>query len=890
MKNEIFQFSSKRILCSAMIVSALSAGISQKTYADTCHVQVLKQTTTSVNASPRRTVNFNREWKYMQGDHINAQQNDFCDKDWETIGLPHSFSIPYFMSNDFYVGYGWYRKILKLSPDDLKQSLFLEFDGVFQEAEVFVNGKLTGKHIGGYTGFSVNISSAVKEGDNVIAIRVNNIWHPDVAPRAGEHVFSGGIYRNVRLVMKNPVHIDWYGTFVTTPNLSKNNGKSSVVKVETDICNTSGQSEQYRLMTQVFSPEGTLVTAVESTETIAANTSKKFSQTTQSLQNLQLWQPEHPALYKVISQLYKGNLLLDRDETIFGFRWFEWTADRGFFLNGKHLYFKGANVHQDQAGWGDAVTESAMRRDVQMMKEAGFELIRGSHYPHAPAFSKACDEEGMLFWSEAPFWGIGGFSPDGYWNSSAYPVDEKYTANFEASALQQLEEMIRIHRNHPSIVVWSMSNEAFFSAPSAMTGVSRLLTRMVERCHQLDPTRPAAIGGAQRPLGNHRIDLIGDIAGYNGDGATQPDFQQPSIPNVVSEYGSTTAERPGEYIPGWGDLQVNDGWKGFPWRSGQVIWCGFDHGSIAGSQLGKMGIVDYFRIPKRSWYWYRNEYTGIKPPKWSEEGTPASLKLEATKTVDVLADGTEDVQLLISILDANGNTLSNSPKVQLKLISGPGEFPTGTSILFEPDSDIRIMDGKAAITFRSYYAGKAVIEASSAGMKSARVEITFKGAPAYKPGVTPVTKERPYIRFIRQKDGEVIQMFGRNNPTFASSQQGQQVAGLAADGDIQTFWQAADNDRSPQWTLDTEKGLALRKINIRFPKADAYQYIIQVSDNQKTWSTVMDKSNSTVTEQATEMSFTAQQKPVNARFVRVAFAKSSPAAIAEVEVHGVVLE
>ena len=226
-----------------------------------------------------------------------------------------------------------------------------------------------------------------------------------------------------------------------------------MVKVETDVCNTSGQSEQYRLVTQVFSPEGTLVTAVESTEKIAANTSKKFSQTTQSLQNLQLWQPEHPALYKVISQLYKGNLLLDRDETIFGFRWFEWTADRGFFLNGKHLYFKGANVHQDQAGWGDAVTESAMRRDVQMMKEAGFELIRGSHYPHAPAFSKACDEEGMLFWSEAPFWGIGGFSPDGYWNSSAYPVDEKYTANFEASALQQLEEMIRIHRNHPSIVV-----------------------------------------------------------------------------------------------------------------------------------------------------------------------------------------------------------------------------------------------------------------------------------------------------------------------------------------------------------------------------------------------------------------------------------------------------
>lgn len=188
-------------------------------------------------------------------------------------------------------------------------------------------------------------------------------------------------------------------------------------------------------------------------------------------------------------------------------------------------------------------------------------------------------------------------------------MDKKDAQAFEASALQQLEEMIRIHRNHPSIVAWSMCNEAFFSAPEAMKGVRRLLKRMVDLTHQLDPSRPAAIGGAQRPLGDERIDKIGDIGGYNGDGATQPDFQNPGIPNVVSEYGSVTAERPGEYNPGWGDLQMNDGWKGTPWRSGQAIWCGFDHGSIAGSQLGKMGIVDYFRIPKRSWYWYRNEYT-----------------------------------------------------------------------------------------------------------------------------------------------------------------------------------------------------------------------------------------------------------------------------------------
>ena len=574
----------------------------------------------------RQSINFNRNWKYMQGDYTGAERTDYDDSSWETIGIPHSFSIPYFMSKDFYTGYGWYRKSFELTAKDLKQQLFVEFDGVFQEAEVFVNGKKAGTHTGGYTGFYFDISSAVRMGNNVIAVRVNNIWKANVAPRAGEHVFSGGIYRNVRLVRKSPVHIDWYGIFATTPDLAAHQGKSSVVRVCTDICNKTNKTMEFKLLTEVKDAEGRILVSVENEEKVEANSMKKLEQITEAVNHPTLWHPRHPYLYKVVSSVYQGQMLIDRVETPFGFRWFEWTADKGFFLNGEHLFFKGVNVHQDQAGWGDAVTEAAMRRDILLMKEAGFDLIRGSHYPHAPAFSQACDEEGMLFWSEAPFWGIGGFRPDGYWDSSAYPVDKKDAQAFEASALQQLEEMIRIHRNHPSIVAWSMCNEAFFSAPEAMKGVRRLLKRMVDLTHQLDPSRPAAIGGAQRPLGDERIDKIGDIGGYNGDGATQPDFQNPGIPNVVSEYGSVTAERPGEYNPGWGDLQMNDGWKGTPWRSGQAIWCGFDHGSIAGSQLGKMGIVDYFRIPKRSWYWYRNEYTRVAPPEWAGEGVPAQLR------------------------------------------------------------------------------------------------------------------------------------------------------------------------------------------------------------------------------------------------------------------------
>ena len=162
----------------------------------------------------------------VRGISIDAARPGFDDSEWEKIGLPHSFSTPYFMSKDFYVGYGWYRKAFPVKKEILGKKSFLEFDGVFQEAEIFVNGHLAGTHKGGYTGFSIDISAYLKEGKNLVAVRVNNCWRPDLAPRAGEHVFSGGIYRNVRLVIKSPTYIDWYGTWVTTPDLAENKGKS----------------------------------------------------------------------------------------------------------------------------------------------------------------------------------------------------------------------------------------------------------------------------------------------------------------------------------------------------------------------------------------------------------------------------------------------------------------------------------------------------------------------------------------------------------------------------------------------------------------------------------------------------------------------------------------
>lgn len=854
-------------------------------------------------AGGREVVNLNREWRFLLGDCTGAEATDFDDSGWQRVGLPHSFSLPYFMSADFYTGNGWYRREISLTAADLRRAVFLEFDGVFREAEIYVNGQLTGRHVGGYTGFTVNITRGLKPGTNVLAVRVCNLWRPDVAPRAGEHTFSGGIYRGVRLVKKALGHIGWYGTFVTTPDLAETNGAGSTVRVETEVLNLGETDEVFRLQTLLLSPEGRTVATVESEETVGRHGRKTFVQTTARVDAPQLWSPDSPYIYKVVSRLYAGRKLMDEDETEMGFRWFRWTADQGFFLNGRHLYFHGANVHQDQAGWGDAVTEAAMWRDVRMMKEAGFDLIRGSHYPHAPAFSRACDHAGMLLWSEAPFWGIGGYGAEGWWNASAYPVDTAAQAGFEASALSQLEEMIRIHRNHPSIVAWSMCNEAFFSAGEAMPGVRRLLGRMVDLSHELDPTRPAAVGGAQRPLGDGRIDLIGDLAGYNGDGATQPDFQRPGVPSVVSEYGSVTADRPGEYAPGWGDLRKDDAWKGREWRSGQAIWCGFDHGSIAGQALGKMGIVDYFRLPKRAWYWYRNEYNKIAPPAWSVEGTPTRLHLSASKQDEILADGTDDVHLVVTVQDDEGRHLTATPAVDLRVVNGPGEFPTGRTITFRKDSDIRILDGQCAIAFRSYYAGETVIEATSPGLQSARVTLRFTGAPKYREGKTPVVADRPYTRFRRGDGSRPVLTFGPNNPTFASTQPSHHAAALAADGNNETYWKPAEEDARPWWLLDTEKCLELRGIHLTFPKSEDYRYVIEASDDKESWTVLQDNDRSKGKVRTRDWKPGSREdgpgahdgsadalKPVKARFIRIRFMPGSPAALAEVTVRGVVVE
>lgn len=796
----------------------------------------------------RQKNNFNREWQFSIGDFTNAPEITYDDHPWQKVHLPHSFSIPYFMWSDVYNGYGWYRKIFEMPSEWQGKQISIEFEGIFIQSEIYLNGQRIGEHVGGYTGFCINITPHLRKGKNVLAIRVNNLWKANVAPRAGDHQFSGGIYRDVFLHVNNPLHVTWNGVVISTSSVTR---QSATFLAETEVINNKSTPEQFVLSTEIISPEGKIVSKTETKEQLAPNSMHTYAQTPNPVVNPQLWHPDTPVLYTAVTTIKQGNKVIDRIENPFGIRWFEWTADKGLFLNGEHFYILGANVHQDHAGWGDAVTNAGFYRDVKMMKECGFNSIRGSHYPHDPSFAKACDEIGMLFFPENVFWGMGGGSGDrdgwGMPSSSCYPPDPADQNAFDESVLQQLQELIRINRNSPSIIAWSLSNEPFFTDVSTNDRMKALLNHATDSVHVWDPARLVAIGGCQRK----GVDKLGknQVAFYNGDGAS---FPAPGVPNMVSEYSSVSTHRPGQFLPGWGDLV--DGFKRPQWRGGQVIWCGFDHGTVGGTGLATMGIVDYFRLPKRAWYWYREVYargnTNPQEPQWSQQGTPASIRLTADKTTLATPDGTDDAHITIALLDASGKQVSNEIPVKLTVKSGPGEFPTGPSIVFMPPSDmeasdITIRDGMAAIEFRSYYAGTSVIEATADGLPPTSVTIKTLGFPTWESAGKPVTVTRPYHRYHAPAKAKTTianeMLLAVNRPSTVSSTAELSNKSLANDDDEQTAWFANTSDKEAYWMLDMEASYQQDAIQLVFPTTDVYRYIIEVSADQQQWNTVIDQ-------------------------------------------------
>ena len=752
----------------------------------------------------------NREWKFEFGDHRDARLISFDDALWQDVGIPHSFSIPFFEEHQFYVGYGTYRKRFTLPEARLAggRRVRLECEGVFQRAQIYVNGDFVGLHEGGYTAFCYDITNSVRAGENLLAVIVDNLWSPVIAPRAGEHIFCGGIYRDVSLLFSEKAAVAWYGTFVTTAEIDLEK-KTAVMAIETELT-THVREGALRLVSEIYDGEGALQDRVETAFDGAA-----VRQVTRRLENVRFWDIDDPYLYRLVSRVFMDGKELDRCETPFGIREYRFTKDQGFFLNGRHLFIRGANAHQDHAGWGDAVTRQGFTRDLQMIKDCGMNCVRATTYPRHSHYYGECDRLGLLCWAELPYWGIGGVKGDGYWFSSAYPMHQEEEQPFEDNLMQQLREMIRVHRNHPSIITWSMGNEVFFTPNSRIEKAKEFTRRLYQAARELDPTRTISMGGVQRK----GFDKLTDLAGYNGDGAKL--FIDPGVPNIVSEYGSVVSMRPGKFSGNFHECQNEE----FPWRSGQILWVAFHHGSICGD-LAHMGMVDYYRLPLRAYYWYRQEYCGIAPPPESRFGIPHHLGVTCDKTV-IKNDGTEDTHIVVTVLNRRGEHLRACPTVTMEVFSGGGLFPTGKKITFSRRGK-GMLDGKCAIELRGYYSGETKIKISARGLPSEYLTIRIEGEDFPERALVPM---RPapaqYGRDIKS-----ALLISESRPTFASSNQAGFDSSHVNDGRSDTCWKPDLDDGGPTVKVDLERFARIDRIEVNAPSVQSIDVFVS-SDGEK---------------------------------------------------------
>lgn len=391
---------------------------------------------------------FDYDWKFNLGDEPKANANDFDDKNWRNLDLPHDWSIegklnpqnP--MGNDggyFPAGIGWYRKTFTVPATWKDKRVSIYFEGVYMNSEVFINGKSLGVYPYGYSSFQYDLTSLLDfTKENVISVRVDNSQQKNCRWYSGS-----GIYRHVWMIVTNDVHVPNWGVTITTPQVAST--KASV-KIKTLVKNETSTVQNIIVKTQLTGTNSKLAGNTQTKVELPANREKEVSQTI-SVSNPQLWTPETPNLYQAQVQIVKDKNVIDDTKTTFGIRSIKFTPENGFQLNGKTIKLNGGCVHHDNGCLGAAAFDRAEERRVEILKAAGFNAIRTSHNPPSKAFLDACDRLGMMVIDEAF---------DG-WKESKTKFD--YASIFNAWWQRDLEEMVIRDRNHPSIIMWSIGNE-----------------------------------------------------------------------------------------------------------------------------------------------------------------------------------------------------------------------------------------------------------------------------------------------------------------------------------------------------------------------------------------------------------------------------------------------
>jgi len=517
------------------------------------------------NITVRKT-KFDYDWKFKLGDHPDASHVDYNDAGWRNLDLPHDWSIegvfdaknPMGKDGGYLpAGIGWYRKTVTIPAGQKGKKLSLYFEGVYMNSEVFINGTSLGVRPYGYSSFSYNITPYVKFGqNNVIAVRVDN------SQQKNSRWYSGsGIYRHVWLTATNPVHTDPRGVAIST---SQAGTKQATVTVKAVLQNETSSSKSVQLAIQLYDSNNKKAGKNELTVSIPANSAKEVSaDITVKVPNL--WSPDTPYLYNAEIRILDGKNVVDEISQSFGIRTIEYSADKGFVLNGKPTEISGSCVHHDNGALGAAAYDHAEIRKVALLKSAGFNAVRTSHNPPSETFLNACDSLGLLVMDE---------SFDG-WREKKNTYD--YSIYFDAWWQKDVEAMVLRDRNHPSIVFWSTGNEIIERKSPEAIETAQKLAGLIRK---LDPTRPVTSAMTAWDKDWEIFDPLfaaHDIGGYNYQ-MYHAEGDHKRVPNRIIVQ---TESFPKDAFSNW--KAVND----LPYVIGDFVWTGMDY-------LGESSIGRYY--------------------------------------------------------------------------------------------------------------------------------------------------------------------------------------------------------------------------------------------------------------------------------------------------------
>lgn len=591
----------------------------------------------------RETTLLDEGWKFTREDDPSFAGRDFNPESWQTVEVPHDWAIagPFDMDIDAqvvkvtedgdktrklrtgrtgalpYIGTGWYRYELGALPVGHGERYRLEFDGAMSHAQVFINGKLAGGRPYGYSSFAIDITDFLeKTGDrNTLAVRLENKgessrWYP-----------GAGIYRNVRLVKLQPIHIGHWGTYITTPEIGADN---ATVNIRTTVENY-GSGDKAILRTTILDGDGNRLASAETG--IPEGTVNELEQE-MFLEGIKKWDIQDPVMYTAVSQIISGGKLMDEYRTDFGIRSFSFDPDEGFSLNGRRVPIQGVCLHHDLGPIGAAVNARAIERQLEIMKEMGCNAIRTSHNPPAPELLDLCDKMGFLVMDECfDEWKIA-------------KNRNGYAGLFDEWAEKDLTDMLMRDRNHPSVIIWSIGNEIKEQRVPGGVETARFLTGI---CHRVDPTRPVSAGlNSYADAIRNGFGEVLDIVGFNYKPFAYGEMHKlhPDYCLFGSETASTVSSRGKYYLPVTEsnnpfhpDFHCSSYDVEYPrWAStpdiefkgqdengfvaGEFVWTGFDYlgeptpyNETTSSRSSYFGIVDLAGMKKDRFYLYQSRWS-----------------------------------------------------------------------------------------------------------------------------------------------------------------------------------------------------------------------------------------------------------------------------------------